>query len=239
MSRSKAIAWLKELNGEAPACTIYIAPSTGKAEIEKMLGALLDRGALLDDLVENASKSPTGAVVFYVSGKAYVVWPPFPLGTNASARCYDPSHLTAQLKHDWRLGLVLVRLGHYSVGLFKGEQLVDGKAGTGLVHARHHKGGSSSQRFARHREKQMETFFTRIEGHARELIEPHLKEIDYILYGGTRDTLLTMWRQCAFFRSLEGRTVNRLLTVREPKRSSFEEAVKQAYSSTVYEFKEN
>ena len=142
------------------------------------------------------------------------------------------------LKHDWRLGLILIRLGHYAIGLFKGEQLLDSKAGTGLVHARHSKGGSSSQRFARHREKQIETFFTRIEGHARELIEPHIREIEYVLYGGTRDTLLTMWRQCAFFQSLEGKVVNRLLTEREPKRSSFGEAVKQAYSSTVYDFEE-
>jgi hypothetical protein len=238
LSRSKAIAWLEQLRGESPVCTVYIAPSTGKTEIEKTLGSLLDRGSFLDEIVEKSSKSPTGAVIFYVSGKAYVVWPPFPLHSTASARCYDPANLLAVLKHDWRLGLVLVRLGHYAIGLFKGEKLIDAKAGTGLVHARHHKGGSSSQRFARHREKQMETLFTRIEGHARDLLEPHLKEIDYILYGGTRDTLLTMWRQCAFFRSLEGKAVHRLLTVREPKRSSFEEAVKQAYSSTVYEFEE-
>ncbi|MHB8084994.1 MAG: Vms1/Ankzf1 family peptidyl-tRNA hydrolase [Dehalococcoidia bacterium] len=238
MTRSRALVWLEDLNGETPACTVYTAPSTRRAEIENMLGSLLDRGSLLDEIAENASKSPTGAVIFYVPGKAYVVWPPFPLHASASARCYDPSNLLAVLKHDWRLGLVLVRLGQYAAGLFKGEQLVDAKAGTGLVHARHHKGGSSSQRFARHREKQMETFFTRVEGHARELIEPHLREIDYILYGGTRDTLLTMWRQCSFFRSLEGKAVNRLLSVREPKRSSLNEAVKQAYSSTIYEFEE-
>ncbi|MGA2159144.1 MAG: Vms1/Ankzf1 family peptidyl-tRNA hydrolase [Dehalococcoidia bacterium] len=239
LSRSKALTWLEEFSSEPPACTVYIAPSTGRTEIEKMLGSLLDHGRFLDEIAENASKSPTGAVIFYVSGKAYVVWPPFPLHANASARCYDPSNLLAVLKHDWRVGLVLVRLGQYAAGLFKGEQLVDAKAGTGLVHARHHKGGSSSQRFARHREKQMETFFTRVEGHARELIEPHLKEIDYVLYGGTRDTLQTMWRQCSFFRSLQGKAVDRLLTVREPKRSSLDEAVKQAYTSTVYEFKEH
>ncbi len=238
LSRFKVLAWLEEFNSEPPACTAHIAPLTRRADIEKSLGSWLDNGRLLDELAENASKSPTGAVIFYVSGKAHVVWPPFPLRATGSARCYDPSNLAAMLKHDWLLGLILVRLGQYAIGLFKGEQLIDGKAGTGLVHARHHKGGSSSQRFARHREKQMETFFTRVEGHARDLLEPHVKEINYILYGGTRDTLLTMWRQCAFFRSLEGKAINRLLSVREPRRSTFAEAVKQAYSSTVYEFEE-
>jgi len=238
LSRFKALAWLEEFNSEPPACTAHIAPSTKKVEIEKTLSAWLDSGRLLDELAENASKSPTGAVIFYVSGRAHAVWPPFPLRATGSARCYDPSNLAAMLSHDWTLGLVLVRLGQYAVGVFKGEKLVDGKAGTGLVHSRHHKGGSSSQRFARHREKQMESFFTRVEGHARELLESHLREIDYILYGGTRDTLMTMWRQCSFFRSLEPKMVNRLLSVREPRRSSFEEAIRQAYSCTVYEFEE-
>jgi Actinobacteria/chloroflexi VLRF1 release factor len=238
MSRFKAIEWLDALSGESPACTVHIAPSTGKAEIEKTLGSVLDSGKFVDELAENAFKSPTGAIIFYVSGKAHVVWPPFPLHATTGAACYDPANLRTMLKHDWRLGLILIRLGQYAIGLFKGEQLLDSQTGTGLVHARHSKGGSSSQRFARHREKQIETFFTRIEGHARELIEPHVREIDYVLYGGTRDTLLTLWRQCAFFKSLEGKVVNRLLTEREPKRSSFGEAVKQAYSSTVYDFEE-
>jgi hypothetical protein len=38
----------------------------------------------------------------------------------------------------------------------------------------------------------MEYFFTRIEGHAKEVLGPHAGDIDYVLYGGTRDTLLKM-----------------------------------------------
>lgn len=206
--------------------------------MEKILASVLDRGLFLDELVKNSAKSASGAVVFYVSGRAYVIWPPFPLAESAIYSRYEPLPLNIMLKKDWRLGLVLIRLGHYAIGLFEGERLIDGKAGTGLVHARHHKGGSSSQRFARHREKQMEYFFTRVEAHAREIIDPHLKEIDYILYGGTRDTLLQMQKQCHFFKSIEGKVVDRLLSVREPKRSTFGEAVEQAYASTVFEFRE-
>ena len=40
LSRSKAIAWLEQLKSEIPACTVNIAPSTGKTEVEKMLGSL-------------------------------------------------------------------------------------------------------------------------------------------------------------------------------------------------------
>jgi peptide subunit release factor 1 (eRF1) len=142
------------------------------------------------------------------------------------------------LEKDWKLGLILVRLGQWVIGILEGEKLLEGKAGTGLVHARHKKGGSSANRFARHRLKQVEYFFTRVEGHAREIIEPRFKELDYIVYGGTRDTLLLLWKQCAFFGKLESKVVDRLISVREPRRSSLEEAVNQAFSSTVFEYRE-
>jgi len=162
----------------------------------------------------------------------------FPYAETALYRSYEPGPLKSMLEKDWKLALILVRLGQWAIGIFEGEKLLDGQAGTGLVHARHHKGGSSANRFARHREKQMEYFFTRIEGHAREVIEPHFKQLDHILYGGARDTLLRMQKQCHFFESLEGRVVNRLLDVREPRRSSLEEAVQRAFTSTVFEYRE-
>jgi hypothetical protein len=58
------------------------------------------------------------------------------------------------------------------------------------------------------------------------------------MYGGTRDTLLRMWKQCAFFGPLRSKTVDRLIALREPRRSTFEDALEQAYMSTVYEVTE-
>ena len=69
MSRFKAMEWLDELSGESPACTVHIAPKTGKAEIEKTLGSVLDRGNFVDELAENAFKSPTGAIISTFRGK--------------------------------------------------------------------------------------------------------------------------------------------------------------------------
>ena len=238
LSRASALRWLSLRHKDDVAFTVYIRPLTGRAEIEKMLAQVLDRGEMLDALAEKAAKSPSGAVVIYTMVSGYVIWPPFPLSDSNLYRVFEPGPLKAMLEKDWKLGLILIRLGQWAIGIFKGEKLLDGKAGTGLVHARHKKGGSSANRFARHREKQMEYFFTRIEGHAREIIVPHFKELDYILYGGAFDTLLRMQKQCHFFESLEGKVVNRLLSVREPRRSSFEQAVGQAYASTLYEFKQ-
>lgn len=235
--RAHLLRWLSLQHKDYVAFTVYIRPLTGRTEIEKMLAQVLDRGEMLDALAEKALKSPTGSVILYLMDRGCVIWPPFPIAETALYRGFEPGLLKAMLEKDWKLGLILIRLGQWAIGIFEGEKLLEGEAGTGLVHARHHKGGSSANRFARHREKQMEYFFTRIEGHARELLEPHLKQLDYIIYGGARDTLLRMQKQCRFFESLEGKVVNRLLSVREPRRSAFEQAVGQTYASALYEFK--
>jgi hypothetical protein len=237
LTRSRALRWLDQLSGPEVAFTLYLKPGTGRAEIEKMLAQSLDRGETLDALAEKAAGSPTGAAIFYQMSKSFVLWPPFPLDESGIHRGFEPAPLRSMLEKDRQVGLILIRLGRYSVGVFQGDKLLVGKAGTGLVHARHHKGGSSANRFARHREKQMEYFFTRVEGHAREILAPYMRSMDYIMYGGTRDTLQRVWKQCAFFESLKPKTVDRLIALREPRRSTFDDALEEAYTSTVYEIK--
>jgi hypothetical protein len=57
------------------------------------------------------------------------------------------------------VGVLLVRLGGYAVGVFSGSppQLVSSKAGSRLVHGRSAAGGWSQHRFARRRENQAAT----------------------------------------------------------------------------------
>ena len=235
MSRSQALRWLRDMSEQGVVFSLYIRPAAIEAELERVLQQELDRGDMLDTLVEKAAGSTTGAAVFYAMGRGWVVRPPFPLSEDGLRPGYDPGPLKSALEKDRKLALILVRLGRYAVGVFEGEKLLSGKAGTGLVHARHHKGGSSANRFARHRLKQMEYFFTRIEEHAREILGPHLDGIEYVIYGGARDTLARMWKQCAFFESLRPRTLDRLLPLREPRRATFDDALRQAYTSAVYE----
>ncbi len=235
MSRSQLLRRLKEMEAERILFTVNVNPHTLQSGLKKELQLMLDRGAMLDTLIEKAVGSPTGAAVFYAMNKGYVVRPPFPLAGEGLEWGFVPGPLISSLQKDYRLGLILVRLGRYAVAVFEGERLVAGKAGTGLVHARHHKGGSSANRYARHRLKQMEHFFSRVEDHAREVLSAYLDEIDYILYGGERSTLTRMWKQGAFFKSLQPRTLDRLISVREPRRAAFDEAIKQAYASAVFE----
>ena len=101
------------------------------------------------------------------------------------------------------------------------------------MHARHRQGGSSSHRFERHREKQMETFFTRVCLHAREQLEPYAKQLEWVIYGGTRETLLDFRKQCHFSQQFDNRTLDLLLNVREPKQAGLAEAIREAWSSRI------
>ena len=140
------------------------------------------------------------------------------------------------LHQELLIGLVMIRLGEYGIGVLQGEKLVAVKTGTGLVHARHRQGGSSSNRFRRHREKQMETFFTRVCEHTREQLEPYTRKLNYVLYGGTKETVLDFRKQCRFLHEFDKVTLDRLLNVREPKQSGLVEGIHEAWSSKVIQW---
>ena len=107
-----------------------------------------------------------------------------------------------QLEKEYVIALVLVRLGSYAVGVSSGEKLLVSKVGTGLVHGRHRQGGSSSHRFERHRDKQIETFLNRVCEHVQETIGPYVKQLDYIVYGGARDTIQLARKYCPMLQKL-------------------------------------
>jgi peptide subunit release factor 1 (eRF1) len=142
------------------------------------------------------------------------------------------------LRHDYRIALVLVRLGAYAIGICHGERLVTSKVGTGLVHGRHKKGGSSAHRFERHRDKQIEYFLTRVCGRLREQLEPHIQALDFVVYGGARTTIQLLKKQCQFVEKLGKPTLPPLFDIPAPRQSVLETAVSRVWSSTVMEWRE-
>jgi peptide chain release factor subunit 1 len=162
--------------------------------------------------------------------------PPFPIIEQKLSNTCEIEPLYSLLHKEFLIALVLLRLGEYGIGVCRGEQLLSSKVGTGLVHARHRQGGSSSHRFERHREKQMETFFTRVCAHAREQFEPYARPLDYLVYGGNRETILDFRKQCHFLHQFDSRTLGLLLNTREPKQSGMVDAIQEVWSSRVIEW---
>lgn len=85
-----------------------------------------------------------------------------------------------------RVGVLLVRLGGYAVGVFAGEDLVAAKVGARQVHGRSAAGGWSQQRFARRREGQVRVALGAAADAAAAVLLPEAARLDAVVLGGDR-----------------------------------------------------
>jgi len=241
LSRTKMLDFLSELE-KTPGdeeWSLYLPPRLPPAEVETSLKELPEQPEILPELAEIASNSKTGSVLFLSPEQKYLVLPPFPILEKHLSHTLATKQLHSLLKQEYAIALVLVRLGAYAIGVCDGENLVSSKVGTGLVHGRHKKGGSSQQRFARHREKQIEYFLSRVCSHAKEHLEPHQKALDYVIYGGARTTIQLLQKQCPFLGQLDKPALPPLLDIPEPRQAVLETAISRVWSSTVLEWRED
>jgi peptide subunit release factor 1 (eRF1) len=239
LSRIRLLHLLKELKSNSiEVGSLCLPPRPSPAGVKNVLEELVDTKSLHQDIANSVVESPTGAILFWGPHHRYLVMPPFPMKDERFSKTCEIEPLYSLLQREFLFGLVVVRLGAYGIGVVKGETLISSKVGTGLVHSRHRQGGSSSHRFERHRLKQMETFFTNVCEHTREQLEPYSRQLEYLIYGGTRQTLLDFRKQCHFLHQFDTRTIDILLNIREPKHSGIEEAIQEAWSSRVIEWNE-
>jgi hypothetical protein len=216
--------------------SVYLPPGLSLPDIEELVASGGIRPAPAD-LAQLVSGSKTGAAIFWGSQRRCLVLPPFQVLEKAIFAGYAGGPLLRLLDSDFSIGMVLVHLGSYAVGLCHGDSLVSSKVGTGLVHGRNKKGGSSQGRFQRRRQNQASEFLDRVCLHAREHLEPQAKQLDYILYGGPRQTVLQLKKQCRFLQSLRDRELP-LMDVPELRQPVLEKAVGRLWSSTVIEWSE-
>jgi hypothetical protein len=139
---------------------------------------------------------------------------PFPplvvTGTDAGAG------LAAHAAADRLVGVVLVRLGGYAVGVFEGDRLLVSKVGSRLVHGRSAAGGWSQRRFARRRDKQAREALNAAVSTALRVLRPHLSRLDAVVLGGDRRAVEEL-RADARLAPLFALAVDRFLTVPDPK----------------------
>jgi hypothetical protein len=241
LSRAGTLELLERIaNAPAVLCrTLYVPPHLSPDELAVMFGEIPAEADITAKLEEISTASPNGAAVFWGDKFKYLIVPPFPVVEKALFSGIDVTLLQSRLTKDYCIGVVLVRLGAYATGICRGEKLVSSKVGTGLVHGRHRQGGSSAHRFERHRDKQIEQFLIRVCGHTREQIEPYVKTLDYMVYGGAKKTILMAQKYCPFLMKLETPVLTPLLDIPDPRQAVLESAVGRIWSSTVYEWLED
>jgi hypothetical protein len=241
LGRAKTLALLDYLAGSSNAkdFSLYLPPHLATTELESLIKNLNTSAKASGELVRITATSPNGAAVYKTEEQIRLVVPPFPIKEKVIFNSAEVTPLRTMLKHDYVIGVVLVRLGSYAIGLCQGEKLLTKKIGTGLVHGKHSKGGSSAHRFERHRDKQIEQFLIRVCGHVREQLEPYEKSLDYMAYGGARTTILMAQKYCPWLEKLDKPILPPLLDIPEPRLPVLQEAVSRIWSSTVYEWAED
>jgi hypothetical protein len=124
--------------------------------------------------------------------------------------------IVAHAVADRTIGVLLVRLGGYSVGVFAGSppRLVSSKTGSRPVHGRSAAGGWSQHRFARRRENQAATALRAAADAAAGLFGP--QRLDALVLGGDKRSIAGLRGDTRLAPYL-GLATDRFLTVPDPR----------------------
>ena len=174
-----------------------------------------------------------GSARFELPAEIVTVRPPFGLAHDGEYGFIHVEPLLAALAEDHLVGVLLVRLGGYAVGVFRGEVLLAAKVGRRNVHGRHRAGGSSANRFRRRREEQARALVEEAAQTAVRVLAPYLDQLEAIGLGGDRFAVgktLAARRELA---ALEEKALGRFLAVGEPRRHVLERAIEQVYTAEV------
>jgi hypothetical protein len=140
--------------------------------------------------------------------------------------------LHAHLAVPRRVGIVLVRLGGYSVGVAVNGVVETSSTGARPVHGRNRKGGSSSGRFARRRDNQARVALDAAADVVARVLLPVADTLDAVVLGGDAAALddLRADRRLA---ALLARAEPRVLDVPEPRRVVLDEAARRALAVEI------
>ena len=123
------------------------------------------------------------------------VAPPFPI--SAPSEHDDLSALRAHIAKPVTVGVILLRLGYYAIGVANDGALLVTKSGSRYVRGKHRAGGQSASRFKRNREKWIREFFDEACEVARTRFAQAPGPIDWLAMGGDRQVLARFLKRCS------------------------------------------
>lgn len=222
--------------------TVYVRPSSFphtiiQATVEYSYVAQGLKKALGTEAVwREAGRYGTGAVIFWSQTDCKnIILPPYSLAEDMLFTGKpQTSILKGVLYQEYPSGVVLMTWGSYGIGVFKGDQLLDYRTGTGYIYKRHRKGGRSEKRFARRTEEQKKDFLGKVASHIEEGFRVH--HLEQIFFGGNRLLLRPLLTECPFLQSRVQQISRRFLNVRYVDEKTLLRSVEDINSSLVFEF---
>lgn len=216
------------------ASSVYLRPGGALSLLEEYGAEGRTWREHLSEFNRTAAVPDTGVVGLRSGQRALVILPPFPVLENRFSPAWEVSPLLALADTEYTVGVVLLRLGRFSVAVYKGQQLLSSKTDARYVKSRHHAGGTSQKRFQRIREGQVRKLYDKTCKAAQRHFGGVTGELDFILLGGDKFTLDGFLKVCPAMESLHNRTLSRRLNVRDPKRDTLEQVGLMLNECRVY-----
>ena len=240
ISKKGVLGLLDDIESEDCATSVYVSAQT---LVERDFQHLLpESGAArlaVAEALEESGGGDTGVAVFVTDNRVVAITPPIPLDTDIRAVGAHIGELRSLLSSRPVIGVVLLRLGRYAVGVLRGESLVATKTDSRYMKNRHRAGGQSQRRFQRSRERLIRELYDKTSEVARTIFAPYLGEMDYVLLGGERGTLNGFVKRCSLMRrELEPKTLARRLPVAQPNQKALKGISREVWKSSVTFFEE-
>jgi|GEM_PF-223454 len=160
--------------------------------------------------------------------------PPFPITKSFESSSFDD--LRSFISTDHTIGIILLRLGRWAVAIAEDGELVVTKTGSRYVKGQHRKGGQSSNRFRRGREKWIRELFDQAGEAARARFRDYPGELEFLSLGGDRVVLGQFLKRVKLPDGLGDRVLPNRVAVDQPGRSALDHAVREAWSYRSLEF---
>jgi hypothetical protein len=174
-----------------------------------------------------------GQATFEREGETLTVRPAFGMShelTYDKVRC---GPCIEALECDVTVGVMLVRLGGYAMGVFVGDRLESSKVGTRLVHGRHRAGGSSSNRFRRRRGEQAAVLHESAAATAARILLPWVDRLDAVVLGGDREAVRATLAERADLAPVAALAQARFLAVPDPRLRVLQALPYELYAAEV------
>ena len=193
-------------------------------------------------LPKSALNSPTGLALLHTKTPdspfqpRLAIAPPFPI--KSEIQTTDRETLLKSIDPPLHVAIILIRYGYVAIAIAHDETLVVSKTDTRWVPNQHRAGGQSANRFKRNREKWAREFFDKSARLAAERFAAYPHHIDHLIFGGDKHVINQFLDRATLPNNLADRILTRRLNTLRPNRNALKYAVRQTWSSTIYELAE-
>ena len=235
IGKNGVLGLLGDLEDEGCLASVYVSARTlAERDYDHLLPESGAERLAAAEALKESQKSDTGAAVFVAADRIVTIRPPIPLVSDVRTVGAHTGEMRRLLKSEPVIGVVLLRLGRYAVGVLKGERLIATKTDSRYMKNRHRAGGQSQRRFERSRERLIRELYDKTCEIARTVFSPYIDDMEYVLLGGERGTLNGFIKRCPMIRSeLDSRMLSRRLSVGQPNQKALTGIAREVWKSSV------